>query len=381
MTASGRVSPVSGRVSQSVFDGTRLRVVLLLEVADEDRRRFLDAYERMCRQVASTPGHIQDQVCQSVEDPSQWLITSEWESAPPFLAWVNSEEHLEMVRPLRACVRSMRSLRFGVLRQTGRGSVAGPPAEPRAGDVAVRHAVTYTVTPGSESKVAEILSGHPLPEAEEGVGLCGTALFLHGNRVVQTFELRQLDGDVLTSLLRVAARPEVRAVEEALAPYLERERELGEVSAARAFFTRAALPAVHHTVFARPAPPRVRRHALCYPARAGRGEELARLLAGQDGTSAADPGSPVCAATVFHRDDLVVRLVEMDGEADTAPAAVTGLAEPAAAAEAGRLLDGEALGLCGDPAAAHPPAVENRLLRLLARSGMRLLADRRAPGL
>jgi len=90
-TTSERVSgpparQVSPRVSQSVFDGSRLRVVLLVDVYDGAQQQFLEAYELLCNQVASVPGHVSDQLCQSIENPSQWLITSEWESAPPFLA-------------------------------------------------------------------------------------------------------------------------------------------------------------------------------------------------------------------------------------------------------------------------------------------------------
>lgn len=113
-TTSERVSKtpkrqVSQRVSQSVFDGSRLRVVLLVDVYDGAQQQFLEAYEQLCNQVASVPGHVSDQLCQSIENPSQWLITSEWESAPPFLTWVNSEEHVQMVRPLHDCVRDTRS--------------------------------------------------------------------------------------------------------------------------------------------------------------------------------------------------------------------------------------------------------------------------------
>ncbi len=71
---------VSKRVSQSVFDGSRLRVVLLVDVHDAPQQ-FLEAYEQLCNQVAQVPGHVSDQLCQSIENPSQWLITSEWESA------------------------------------------------------------------------------------------------------------------------------------------------------------------------------------------------------------------------------------------------------------------------------------------------------------
>ena len=139
------MTPISGRISQSAFDGSRLRVILLLDLYEGAQQQFLDAYEHMRNQVASVPGHLSDQLCQSIENPSQWLITSEWESAPPFLAWVNSEEHVETVQPLHSCVRDTRSLRFSVLRETGRAHVSSPEelkgrlqASPRLGDGVVR---------------------------------------------------------------------------------------------------------------------------------------------------------------------------------------------------------------------------------------------------
>lgn len=109
---------MSGRISQSAFDGSRLRVILLLDLYEGAQEQFLEAYEHMRNKVASVPGHISDQLCQSIENPSQWLITSEWESAPPFLAWVNSEEHVETVRPMHSCVRDTRSMRYSVVRET-----------------------------------------------------------------------------------------------------------------------------------------------------------------------------------------------------------------------------------------------------------------------
>src|SRR5205085_814912 len=91
--------------------------------------------------VASAPGHLTDQLCQSIDNPSEWLITSEWESAPPFLAWVNSEEHVELVQPLHDCVSRTRSLRFSVLRETSSDPANAPETAkgqlqvaPRVGD-------------------------------------------------------------------------------------------------------------------------------------------------------------------------------------------------------------------------------------------------------
>ncbi len=108
----------AGGVSISAFDGARVRVVLMLDVHDGMQQEFLNAYERIRDRVAAVPGHVSDQLCQSLENPTQWLLTSEWESAAPFLAWVNSDEHLDTVEPLQDCVRDTRSLRYSVLRET-----------------------------------------------------------------------------------------------------------------------------------------------------------------------------------------------------------------------------------------------------------------------
>jgi heme-degrading monooxygenase HmoA len=273
------------RVSQSAFDGSRLRVVLLLDLFEGAQERFLDAYEDMCRHVASTPGHVSDQLCQSIENPLQWLLTSEWESAPPFLAWVNSEEHVQLVRPLHDCVRETRSLRYSVLRETGiTTSSASEPARrlqasPRLGSGVVRHALTFTVKPGSEDVVAKILAEYNSPQAraDEHTRLRRTSLFMHGNRVVRAVEV---EGELLVALRHVARQPEVRAVEEAINPYLEQDRDLADPESARMFFTRAALPMVHHEATGRPESGDLKRHALFYQAKRGQGTALAQLLAG-----------------------------------------------------------------------------------------------------
>jgi heme-degrading monooxygenase HmoA len=364
-------------ISQSAFDGSRLRVILLVDLHEGAQQEFLDAYEHMRRHVASVPGHLGDQLCQSAENPSQWLITSEWASAPPYLAWVNSEDHLETVRPMQSCVRDLRSMRYNILRETGRtaplptGTADGLQGSARVGDGVVRHALTFTVKPGSESKVAEILAGYDPPESrvDDSTRLRRTTLFMHGNRVVRTVEVQ---GDLMAALRHVSRQPEVRAVEEALNPYLELSRDLTDPESARAFFIRAAMPAVHHVTRGGPEPADLRRHALYYPAREGCGMTLARLLSQQDETAADAPTSPVHRSTVFHRDDLVVRLIDVSGDPETDPVTALGIHGPRKAAVLARLLDGAALGMDG------PLTSERDATRLLAHADMELITDRRA---
>ncbi|MFI8484814.1 SchA/CurD-like domain-containing protein [Streptomyces rubrogriseus] len=378
-TAASATSPAvatdAGAVSISAFDGSRVRVVLMLDVHDGMQQEFLDAYERIRDRVAAVPGHVSDQLCQSLENPTQWLLTSEWESAAPFLAWVNSDEHLDTVEPLATCVRDTHSLRYSVLRETdgGRPAPGEPRSAPRIGDNVVRHALTFTVRPGTEAETARLLSEYVSPDAhvDGSTRLLRTSLFMSGNRIVRAVEVR---GDLQTALRHVARQPGVRAVEEALNPYLEQDRDLGDPQSARRFFTRAAMPAVHHTTYPDRPGARRERLALLYPVRDGAGPELARLLARQDASAARNPDGPVLAATVFHRDDLVVRLVDVDGDPEGAPAEVLGLHGSEGAAAAERLLDTAAVGVDG------PPADAATLSRLLTRVRMTPLTDRRSAG-
>ncbi|WP_371498055.1 antibiotic biosynthesis monooxygenase [Kitasatospora sp. NBC_00374] len=343
---------------------SRLRVVLFCDIMDGTQQRFLDAYEQLRHQVAAVPGHVSDQLCQSIEDPSQWLITSEWESAKPFLAWVDSEAHREMVKPLHGCVRDTRSLRYNIMRETAGDETFDGPAP--VTDGTVRHALTFKVKPGSESAVAKILAGYSSPAArvDDHTRLLRTSLFMRGNRVVRAVEVA---GDLAAALRHVAQQPEVRAVEEAINPYLEEARDLNNPESARSFFMRAALPAVHH-VARSTVPGKVTRYALLYPVRTGCGAALADLLAGQDQLAAAEPGGVLAAATLFQREDVVVRVVDLTAAPETSPEVVLGVVGDRSEGVFARLvdLDGHEL---SDGAAVG---------RFLAECRMDLVTDRRS---
>ncbi|EFL22300.1 polyketide synthase CurD [Streptomyces himastatinicus ATCC 53653] len=367
------------RSSQSSLADSRLRVVLLLDVRSGAEERFLRAYDELCQQVASVPGHLSDQLCQSIEDPSKWLITSEWESAPPFLAWVDSEAHREMVKPMHGCVEDTRSLRFGILRETDkrvRGTTAARgrlQAAPRIGDGLVRHGLTFTVKPGSEKDVAAILADYAPMETrvDDTTRLCRTSLFMTGNRVVRAVEVK---GDLVAALRHVSRQPEVRAVEAAVNPYLEEPRDLDDPDAAREFFYRAALPVVHHLTAVNgangsaPAGP-LRRHALCYPVREGSGTAVSRLLARQDELAMNGGTTPLVSSTIFQHEDLVVRMIDMRAPLDQDPALSVGVGGKRAAAVLSRLIERGP-----DRDLSH----EDGLRRFLADCDMEPVTDRRA---
>ena len=379
-----------GRTIQPSAVGTsRLRVLFLMDVLDDHQERFLEAYERIRHQVADVPGHLSDQLCHSLGNSSQWLITSEWESSEPFLAWVDSPAHRELVAPMSACLRSSSSLRYVVMRETpdpltgrpgpsgsaashGRPATAAEapstdplPAPPLASGGIVRHGLTFTVKPGSESAVAEILANYSPPQAQVDAAtrLCRTSLFMRGNRVVRAVEVT---GDLGNAMRHVAAQPEVRAVEEAINPYLEQARDFSDPTSVRAFFARAALPAVHHVQATTGPADEATRWGFLYPVRPGYGATALRLFADLDRAAAGDPGQPLAGSTLFLRDDLLVRVVDLRGPAREKSA------DPAMDA------DPDELSLLLDPGQDWDLTTSGGVRDLLASCAMELITDRMA---
>jgi len=105
----------------------RARILFLVRVPADRTEDFLAAYERIRYEVAEgVDGHLVDQVCQSSTDPEQWLITSEWRSLEDFVAWESTEEHRELVAPMRACMTEARSIRFRIRAETTRRTELAP---------------------------------------------------------------------------------------------------------------------------------------------------------------------------------------------------------------------------------------------------------------
>ncbi|MEU6994899.1 cupin domain-containing protein [Streptomyces sp. NPDC046465] len=94
------------------------RILFTVTVPEEKREDFLAAYEKVRFNVAKTPGHIRDQICQASESSERWLITSEWKSIDEFFAWEKSTEHKELVQPMRACYSDPEFRSFTVVAET-----------------------------------------------------------------------------------------------------------------------------------------------------------------------------------------------------------------------------------------------------------------------
>ncbi|MGC0416535.1 SchA/CurD-like domain-containing protein [Embleya sp. AB8] len=387
---------VHSAANPTVDTSAKLRVLLMLELHEDSEQRFLDAYEHIRHQVAAVPGHLRDQLCQSIEDPRQWLITSEWTGSAEYLEWVDSPEHQVMVQPLHGCVRGTRSLRFAVTRETDLHAPGGPvitngPGEAKAkakagrakatpaaktrpaaptGPAVVRCALTFTVKPGSEAEVARILAGYQSPKArvDAQTSLRRTSVFMLGNRVVRAIEV---EGDLRAALRHVAEQPQVRAAEEALNPHLEEARDLNDSEAARAFFMRSSLAEAYHLTAPtrKSGEPQSTRRALLYPVRHGCGESAATLLQRHDERVLVAAGGPIAAASVFLRGDTLIRVLDVRGSLDEDPALALGVDRKESAARLGRLLD---LGDLGEL------DTDEGLRRLLAAAETTLVTDRRA---
>ncbi|MEU2061257.1 antibiotic biosynthesis monooxygenase family protein [Streptomyces sp. NPDC013455] len=96
----------------------KLGVVFAVRVIEGGEQGFLDLYEQLRKSVSNTPGHIVERLGEPADDSRQWVITSEWQSAEHFFAWQQSEEHRELVAPLRQWVDQRQSLRFRVVKET-----------------------------------------------------------------------------------------------------------------------------------------------------------------------------------------------------------------------------------------------------------------------
>jgi hypothetical protein len=180
-----------------------------------------------------------------------------------------------------------------------------------------RLALTFTIVPGSQQRVTEILSGYgrPAVAVDDQTRLLRTSVFLGGNRVVRAVDIA---GDVGAALRHLTAQPQIQAVERQLNEYLEQPRDLADPAAARAFFARASLPRAGDPgpLPASDAQPANRCAVLC-PVRAGNGGAVAELLVKRHGIAIDALPEPIVGSTVFHRDDVVVWMLEGDQPVET----------------------------------------------------------------
>jgi heme-degrading monooxygenase HmoA len=96
------------------------RVVFLIQLKGGREKEFLEAYQAIRAQVArEVKGHLVDQLGQAIDDPRNWLLTSEWQCIDNFLAWERDPTHHQLVKRMRDCWDEARSMKYVVLLETG----------------------------------------------------------------------------------------------------------------------------------------------------------------------------------------------------------------------------------------------------------------------
>lgn len=183
-----------------------------------------------------------------------------------------------------------------------------------------RHALTFTVQPGTEQEARRVLADYPRPDTEidGGARLLSTSVFFWHNRVMRVMDV---EGPLPLIMRHLSTQPAIRQTEAALNPLLTEQRDLDSPTGARDFFARAMMTRVVQRVtepeLLAPGGERTR-IALCYPVRPGRGDDVAEVLAGGRSLLGAAATTPLASTSVFRHGDFVVRVADFVGGLDAA---------------------------------------------------------------
>ncbi|MEV4875829.1 antibiotic biosynthesis monooxygenase family protein [Streptomyces cyaneofuscatus] len=79
----------------------RVRVLLHLRAAEGDVPAVADAYHRISKDLAGTPGLLGNELLREVTDPGAFAVLSEWESLAAFQGWEAGSAHRGTTSPLR----------------------------------------------------------------------------------------------------------------------------------------------------------------------------------------------------------------------------------------------------------------------------------------
>ena len=109
----------------------RVRVLVYASAAPGDDG-VTAAYHRISAALAGTPGLLGNELLQSLLEPSDFAVLSEWESEQAFHDWEEGASHRGVTAPLRPYQDTRHGSAFGVYRVTaqyapeGRGDGARP---------------------------------------------------------------------------------------------------------------------------------------------------------------------------------------------------------------------------------------------------------------
>jgi len=83
------------------------RMMVFATIKPGEEEAFEVAFSEVTRKVKGTPGHISDELLRDVTDekkpdePSRYILLSEWESVEAFLAWEDAPIHMQTTTPMR----------------------------------------------------------------------------------------------------------------------------------------------------------------------------------------------------------------------------------------------------------------------------------------
>jgi heme-degrading monooxygenase HmoA len=97
-----------------------VRLVVDVRIKQGTADELQSAYAALVARAAREPGLISHQLCQSLDEPDRWLVISEWQSLEESTAWDSSDDHRQLLAPMRACfaqaTRTAFDVRDGVVR-------------------------------------------------------------------------------------------------------------------------------------------------------------------------------------------------------------------------------------------------------------------------
>ncbi|AWK08777.1 antibiotic biosynthesis monooxygenase [Streptomyces spongiicola] len=92
----------------------RVRVLLYLRASQQDVPAVEEAYHRISRDLAGTPGLLGNELLREVTDRGAYAVLSEWESMAAFRGWEAGSAHRGTTSPLRPYQDSERRSPFAL---------------------------------------------------------------------------------------------------------------------------------------------------------------------------------------------------------------------------------------------------------------------------
>jgi heme oxygenase (mycobilin-producing) len=91
-----------------------VRFIMDARVKPGSKDALMEAYAALRDRVAREPELISHQLCEAIDDPEHWIVTSEFQTLDGARAWLRSEDHGKLIGPIRACFSQGQSVELQV---------------------------------------------------------------------------------------------------------------------------------------------------------------------------------------------------------------------------------------------------------------------------